>query len=199
MSSFLAALLIVPVVLAGVPLSQGQANSTDVELLRRTKNNTPIPSGSYLRSCDSVRWIDDGIVTNGGSAHVSPRGHYEASSDDLAARCRRRDGRYVNTTLRFADECVSRINNVDGRLVCDFQYTQYRPPGSYQRSCENFNVLYFRGGGSTQSGGRWPNELVLYARCRDREGRWRPTSIVNYHENCSTGSVANRNGRLRCE
>lgn len=58
------------------------------------------------------------------------------------------------------------------------------PPGSYQQSCRQVNVV----------GPKRPDAL-LTAECRTKKGQWRPTSL--YYKNCR-GDIDNNNGTLIC-
>jgi hypothetical protein len=55
------------------------------------------------------------------------------------------------------------------------------PPGSYQQTCTDINVV---------------NGSTLAARCQDTSGNWRSTRLTNIQD-CS-GEIVNDNGSLRC-
>ena len=55
------------------------------------------------------------------------------------------------------------------------------PPGSYQQTCTDINVV---------------NGATLAARCQDTSGNWRSTRLTNIQD-CS-GEIVNDNGSLRC-
>lgn len=55
------------------------------------------------------------------------------------------------------------------------------PPGSYQQTCTDINVV---------------NGSTLAARCQDTSGNWQSTRLTNIQD--CTGEIVNDNGSLRC-
>jgi len=55
------------------------------------------------------------------------------------------------------------------------------PPGSYQQTCTDINVV---------------NGSTLAARCQDTSGNWQSTRLTNVQD--CTGEIVNDNGSLRC-
>src|SRR5262245_34342855 len=58
------------------------------------------------------------------------------------------------------------------------------PPGSYQQTCREINVI----------GPKRPDAL-LTAECRNKKGQWRSATL--YYKNCR-GDIYNSNGTLGC-
>lgn len=98
--------------------------------------------------------------------------------DDLVARCRDARGHWRNAALDRPDACWGDISNNNGHLVCDRNGSL--PAGSYSQTCRDVRV-------------RWN---VLLARCQDRDGGWRDTSLEAFGR-CN-GRIENIDGQLRC-
>jgi len=114
-----------------------------------------------------------------------PGGTYQQSckninmrGDDLRARCKDNRGRYHDAVLDGADRCWGDIANSDGRLVCEKNGTL--PSGGYAQTCKDVRVRYG----------------VLRARCQDRDGDWRDTSLEAFSR-CGA-AIENIDGQLRC-
>jgi len=114
-----------------------------------------------------------------------PGGTYQQSckninmrGDDLRARCKDNRGRYHDAVLDGADRCWGDIANSDGRLVCEKNGTL--PSGGYAQTCKDVRVRYG----------------VLRARCQDRNGDWRDTSLEAFSR-CGA-AIENIDGQLRC-
>jgi hypothetical protein len=126
----------------------------------------PLPPGAWRATCGEAR----AYVQGGGKV--------------LSARCTRRGGGTVASTLRY-DTCRGQIINDNGRLACSGGgggggSGPAIPRGSYRDSC---NGVYMSG---------WN----LNASCRDSSGRWNRTSLDI--RTCGDRDIANLNGRLSC-
>ncbi|MBI1239881.1 MAG: hypothetical protein GC199_11135 [Alphaproteobacteria bacterium] len=139
-----------------------------------------VPRGTYLQTCRD--------------AYVQGELFRDAL---LIADCRTRNNRWIRSTLEYK-ACRSDIYNRDGFLACEtYQDSRqedyvgqwgdrrgdgrgYLPGGSWQQTCRD---AYFDGD-------------VLYARCQDRRGRLRETSLDL--DRCGYASVYNDDGRLTC-
>ena len=121
------------------------------------------PDGSYRQSCRHIE-----VDTSGGKYRVS-------------AQCQDRQGKWLNSTLRY-DKCQNqRVGNDNGTLVCESSGGGQLPGGSWDQSCRN---------GTMQNG-------MLYAQCQRADGGRRDSSIDA--RRCNGGRVANDNGNLVCE
>ena len=138
--------------------------------------------------------IGAGILLLGaGDALAQPRGSWDDScrraevrGNTLTAECRDRDGRWQRSSIRYTDCPGNRVQNSNGRLVCDRRGggappAPVRVPGDWDQSCRDAQVR-----GNT-----------LTAACRDRQGRFQRSSIR--YTDCPGNRVGNDNGRLVCE
>jgi len=115
----------------------------------------PLPKGSYKQSCK------------------------DASVDGkwLYAKCRRMNGNWNNSSLKYAD-CNKDIWNNNGVLTCGGGSSGL-PKGSYKDSCRDAYV-----------DGKW-----LYAKCQKKNGSWYSTSLK--YSDCYK-DIWNDNGVLTC-
>jgi hypothetical protein len=154
------------------------------------------PSGSYQQTCKNI-----GV-----------RG------STLYANCKDTGGGWQSTQLADYQRCRGEIQNLNGSLQCtggnngygqnanngyghdgdrdrdrdhDGDHDRGRdgdhgygrngvPYGSYSQTCQNIHVS----GNSLQ------------ASCQKRNGKWKNTSLGNYHQ--CRGEIQNDNGKLRC-
>lgn len=116
-----------------------------------------VPPGSYKDSCKDIQ--------------VMP-------GSTLWAQCKKANGDYQKSTLRFAN-CEGDISNNNGKLSCKQKAGKQPPNGSYKNSCKNIRV----------------DGKKLKAKCEKRNGNWNSTSI-NYKQ-CK-GDISNNNGELSC-
>ncbi len=118
--------------------------------------------------------------------------------DDLRARCQRRDGRWVWTSLAGYQGCGGGIVNIDGQLRCgggdrddrdrygdrdrdrDWNRDRGLPRGTYAQTCRNIEVQGDR----------------LHAECQSSDGRWHGTDLDQVY-GCR-GDITNIEGRLVC-
>jgi len=123
---------------------------------------------------------------NGGNDRL-PDGNYQQScrdidlrGDRLTARCRMREGGYNYSSLSLRECRGGRVENLNGTLQCEGAYGGRLPSGSYRDTCKDISV---RGD-------------VLTARCRDKWGDYRVTSLSL--RDCRSDYVENRKGQLTC-
>ena len=141
-----------------------------------------------------------------------PGGTFTATCKDvrmrynvLYARCRNRDGHWVDTSLSNYAQCQSAVENIDGQLSCggqpgyydsdrdrnrdydrDHDYDRDRdqygrlPGGSYTQTCRDIHI----------------HGNAIQADCQTMDGDWRNTSLD--HINQCVGDIVNDNGRLEC-
>jgi hypothetical protein len=135
---------------------------------------------------NSLRWtaaasLIVGILVAPGAALAVPNGSYletcrnvRQSGSVVSADCLDRIGVRSRTTIDMNSCSSDRLSNLDGELRCEGGL----PPGSYRQSCNDTVV----------------QSNVLSARCRDRGGRMRTTSLSLP----CRGSISNNDGQLIC-
>jgi len=145
------------------------------------------------RCVGDITNVDGRLACN--KAASVPRGDYAETCRDirvrlnsLFARCKTREGYWVETTLDGFSRCTGAIENVDGQLRCptdrdwdrDRDKWGYGPRGTYRESCRDIRV----------------NGDRLFARCETADGRWVGTELVDF--NRCVGGIVNDDGRLEC-
>jgi hypothetical protein len=120
----------------------------------------------------------------GGGVAIIPNGSYRQSCKDivatptvLTARCKNIQGRLESTSLANPGQCVDGIDNINGKLQCQIAI----PNGSYRQSCKDVVAT----------------SSSLMARCKDRRGNFRQTTLQNPAE-CRK-DISNDDGNLRCQ
>lgn len=138
-------------------------------------------------ACERESYEDDDWLPRGSYQETCRREHVEEGT--LTAECVDRNGRWRYTELQSFRSCRGDIRNVNGMLQCR--------RGTDDDEDENEDGAYDLPGGNWQTTCRRPRIYgsVLFARCRDRIGSWRETSIDL--ERCDD-DVENRGGRLVC-
>jgi CVNH domain len=102
--------------------------------------------------------------------------------DKLFADCRDVRGNWQHTGITYAG-CDAVVVDRSGELQCARRNAGYGrlPEGSYRDSCRNERIQ---------------NGYLLVARCADRNGNYRSTSLDL--RSCARGDIRNRGGSLVC-
>ncbi len=108
------------------------------------------PNGTYQKTC---------------------KGHMDGYK--LIAKCQKKDGSWMETSLDQANGCVGDVGNVNGILVCTGAV------GGYFRTCRDIKIV-----GNTISG-----------TCQRANGSWKPTSLSNFKG--FQGNINNCDGDLK--
>lgn len=170
----------------------GQWNYSTLEDYRRCRGDISNDNGRLVCSDGNDDYNDGGYQDDGyNNADLAPRGSYqqscrkiEADRNSLSAECRDRSGRWRYTELQDYNRCRGDIANRDGMLACENRNDDQAdgrdwPRGSWRSSCVNPRLY-----GS-----------MLYAECKNRNGRFIQTSVD--FRRCNR-EIVNADGRLVC-
>jgi len=178
----------------GVPIPVGSytqsceqifVEGADLRAVCRTRRGNTVASRLHdFRHCGGELQNDDGRLACPEAAAV-PQGDYQRScsetvvvGSELRSNCRDEHGNMQRTTLAEFAKCSGGIANFDGELHCNKNGDA--PPGTYRDSCDRI----------------WHDGETLHARCRDLDGRSRPSTLGGI-SSCR-GDIGNSNGRLTC-
>ena len=178
-----------------------------------TCRNVKVSGDRLYAKCKTMdnRWVDTslddvyrcvGDITNingrleCAKGRGTPAGDYTETCRDIRmrlnsiyARCKTREGYWVETALDGYSRCTGPIANVDGQLRCPTdrdgdrdrdRFWRGAPGGTYRETCRDIRV----------DGDR------LRARCETMNGYLRDTSLDDFRR--CVGGVINYDGRLVC-
>jgi hypothetical protein len=135
------------------------ANDNGNLVCESNSNNGWMPGGSWQQTCRNS----------------------SVQGNTLYASCQKMNGGWRDSSINYRQCSNGAVANDNGNLVCENNYNNQLPGGSWQQTCRN---AYVQGN-------------TLYASCQRRDGGWRDAQF-NYRQ-CGNNRVANDNGRLVCQ